>query len=100
MNRATRHDDEMPAEIDFSRGKRGQFYRAGAQINLPVYLERQVQEQLAALASVKGVELSALINELLKKGIELIEIGRGAPMTVAQLEIHPPNSKTKSSNSV
>jgi predicted DNA-binding protein len=43
---------------------------------LPVYLERQVQERLAALASAKGVELSTLINELLKKDIELIEIGR------------------------
>jgi hypothetical protein len=43
---------------------------------LPVYLERQVQDRLAALASAKGMELSTLINELLKKDIELIEIGR------------------------
>lgn len=76
MNQTTPHDDDMPAEIDFSGGKRGQFYQAGAQLNLPVYLERQVQERLAALASAKGVELSTLINELLKKDIELIEIGR------------------------
>lgn len=72
----TNHDDDMPAEIDFSGGKRGKFYQAGAQLNLPVYLERQVQERLAQLASAKGVELSTLINELLKKDIELIEIGR------------------------
>jgi hypothetical protein len=47
-----------------------------AQLNLPVHLDRQVQERLAALASAKGVELSTLINEMLKKDIELIEIGR------------------------
>ena len=69
-------DDDMPAEIDFAGAKRGQFYRTGAQLNLPVYLDQKVQATLAALASAKGVELSALINELLKKNIELIEIAR------------------------
>ncbi len=76
MNQTTPHDDDMPAEIDFSGGKRGKFHQAGAQLHLPVYLERQVQDRLAALASAKGVELSTLINDLLKKDIELIEIGR------------------------
>jgi hypothetical protein len=77
MSVQTSHDDDdMPAEIDFSGAKRGQFYRAGAQLNLPVYLDQQVQTTLAALASVKGVELSALINDLLKRDIELIEMGR------------------------
>jgi len=77
MSAQTTHDDDdMPAEIDFSGAKRGQFYRAGAQLNLPVYLDQQVQTTLAALASVKGVELSALINDLLKRDIELIEMGR------------------------
>lgn len=76
MNQTTPHDDDMPAEIDFSGGKRGKFHHPGAQLHLPVYLERQVQDRLAALASAKGIELSTLINELLKKDIELIEIGR------------------------
>ena len=77
MNAQTPHDDDdMPAEIDFSGGKRGQFYRAGAQINLPVYLEQKVQATLAALASAKGVDFSSLVNDLLKKDIELIELGR------------------------
>ncbi len=56
--------------------KRGQFFRAGAQLNLPVYLDKQVQTTLAALASAKGVDLSALINDLLRKDIELIEMAR------------------------
>jgi hypothetical protein len=77
MNAQTFHDDDdMPAEIDFSGAKRGQFHRAGAQLNLPVYLDQKVQATLAALASAKGMDLSVLINELLKKDIELIEMAR------------------------
>jgi hypothetical protein len=69
-------DDDMPSEIDFSNGKRGQFYKADMQINLPVYLDQQVQAQLVALANAKGVDFSVLVNGLLKKDIELIELGR------------------------
>ena len=77
MNATTPHaDDDIPAEIDLAGAKRGQFYRADAQLNLPVYLDQKVQATLAALASAKGVDFSALINDLLKKDIELIDLGR------------------------
>jgi hypothetical protein len=77
MNAQTVNDDnEMPAEIDFTGARRGQFHKAGAQLNLPVYLDQKVQATLAALASAKGVDYSALINDLLKKDIELIEMAR------------------------
>jgi len=49
---------------------------AGAQLNLPLYLDQKVQATLAALASAKGMDFSALVNDLLKKDIELIEMGR------------------------
>ena len=70
------HDDHMPAAIDFSTCTRGKFFRAAARLNLPVYLDDQVQTTLAALANAKGIDLSPLVNDLLKKDIELIEIGR------------------------
>lgn len=77
MTAQTNHDDgDMPAEIDFAGARRGQFHQAGVQLNLPVYLEQQVQATLAALASAKGVDFSALINDLLKKDIELIDMTR------------------------
>ena len=41
-------DDEMPAEIDFSAGVRGKFFRPDAQINLPVYVDAGVESQWAA----------------------------------------------------
>lgn len=68
--------DDMPAEIDFSKGQRGKFHRPGTHLALPVYLDGAVQDTLTRLASAKGVELSELVNQLLRKDIELIEIGR------------------------
>ena len=68
----TRNED-MPDEIDFSHGVRGKFYRPGMKLNLPVYLDEDVQIQLTNLARAKGVDLSDLVNDLLKKDLELIE---------------------------
>ncbi|MDP2833953.1 MAG: hypothetical protein Q8Q28_11820 [Pseudomonadota bacterium] len=72
----TYQDEDMPAEIDFTGAERGKFYQTGSTLNLPVYLENQVQACLTKLASSKGMELSVLVNELLRKDIELIEIAR------------------------
>lgn len=36
------HDDDMPAEIDFSKGVRGKFYREGDRLRLPLYLDDPV----------------------------------------------------------
>ncbi|MBK7540639.1 MAG: hypothetical protein IPI57_02190 [Candidatus Competibacteraceae bacterium] len=75
MSQLSDPDDEMPAEIDFSKGQRGQFFRPGTKLNLPVYLDAPLQARLAALAEARGVEFSIFINELLKKDLELIEGG-------------------------
>ena len=73
---ASPHNDDMPGEIDFSKGKRGKFFQPGATLNLPVYLEAEVQAYLAARAKARGVDVAQLVNELLKKDIELIETVR------------------------
>jgi hypothetical protein len=66
-------NDDMPDEIDFSSGTRGKFYRSDAKLNLPVYLDAEVLAYLSAIASRKGVQLSALANDLLKKEIAILE---------------------------
>jgi len=77
MNTQITHDDDgMPAESGFAGARSGQFHQAGAQLNLPVYLEQQVQSTLAALANAKGVDFSALVNDMLKTDSELIEMTR------------------------
>jgi hypothetical protein len=50
---------------------RGKFYHTGAKLNLPVYLDDQIQTRFAVLASAKGVDLSVLVNDLLRKDIEM-----------------------------
>jgi hypothetical protein len=69
-------NDDMPAEIDFSTGTRGKFFRPEAKLNLPVYLDAEVQAYLADRAKARGVDVGHLVNELLKKDIELIEAAR------------------------
>lgn len=66
----------MKDEYDFSKGVRGKFYRPGAKLTLPVYLEEEVQRYLAQRAAQRGVDLSELVNDLLRKDIELIESGK------------------------
>jgi len=69
-------DDDLPAEIDFSGGARGKFHRPNTRLNLPVYLEADVQAYLAALAARKGIQLSDLANDLLKKDIAILETSK------------------------
>lgn len=76
MGTQANHDDDMPAEIDFSKGSRGKFFKPGMRTSLPVYLEADVQNYLAARAKARGIEVDQLVNELLKKDIELIEAAR------------------------
>ena len=66
-------DDDIHDEIDFSGGTRGKFYRPNAKLNLPVYLDAEVQTYLTAIASRKGVPLSELANDLLRKEIAILE---------------------------
>ncbi|HEX9734234.1 MAG TPA: hypothetical protein VGG06_19860 [Thermoanaerobaculia bacterium] len=63
----------MKKEYDFSDAERGKFYRPGARLNLPIYLDDDVRSYLSARAASKGVELGRLVNDLLKRDIELIE---------------------------
>lgn len=69
-------DDDIPSEVDFSKGTRGKFFKPGAGISLPVYLEAEVQAYLSARAEAKGIDMAQLVNELLRKDIELIEAAR------------------------
>lgn len=66
----------MREEYDFSKGERGKFYKPDAKLHLPVYLDDDVQATLANIASAKGIDLSAFVNDLLKKDIELIQMVR------------------------
>ncbi|TDT43537.1 hypothetical protein DES49_1356 [Halospina denitrificans] len=63
----------MQDEYDFSKAERGKFYDPNARHNMPLYLEEEVLKYFTAKAESKGVDLNTLINDLLKKDIDLIE---------------------------
>jgi hypothetical protein len=63
----------MKEEYDFSGGERGKFHRPGARMNLPIYLDEDVLRYLRERAEAKGIGLSDLVNDLLKRDIELVE---------------------------
>lgn len=66
----------MKAEYDFSKGERGKFYRPNLKLIPPVHLDPEVLDYLTARAKAKGTTLNQLVNQLLKKDIELIETGK------------------------
>jgi len=66
-------NDDMKDEYDFSKAERGRFFRQDAVLAPPVHLEPDVLAFLMERAAARGIPLSQLINELLKKDIELIE---------------------------
>ncbi len=63
----------MKDEYDFSKGARGKFYRSNAELNLPVYLDADVFDYLSVKARAKGIEVNDMVNDLLRKDIDLIE---------------------------
>ena len=63
----------MKDEYDFFNAERGKFYRRDAQLILPVHLGPEILSYLAARTEARGTSLSTLVNDLLRKDIELIE---------------------------
>jgi len=63
----------MRRSYDFSKGVRGKFYREGAELRLPIYLDAKLQKQLEDLAQKNGKDVSELVNQLLKREVQLIE---------------------------
>ena len=66
----------MKDEYDFSAAERGKFFREGARLVPPVHLEPEVLDYLSERASERGISLSALVNTLLRKDIELIDAAK------------------------
>ena len=63
----------MKAHYDFSKAERGRFYRKGALVRLPIYLDGQLQRRLERIAQKKGRDLGEVVSNLLTKDVELLE---------------------------
>ena len=67
-------DCDMKDEYDFSKGVRGKFYREDANFNLPIYLDSELQSFLAYIAQEQKITITQIVNNLLFKDKELIEL--------------------------
>ena len=65
--------NSMKPEYDFSNGERGKFFKANAELRMPIYLGADVQRYLTERAAEKGVPLGEMVNGLLKHEIQIIE---------------------------
>ncbi len=63
----------MRKEYDFSKGIRGKFYRPGARLNLPVYLDKEVLSFVRRIAEKRKTDVSAIVNELIRKDMQLAD---------------------------
>lgn len=63
----------MQEEYDFSKGERGKFYRKNIKINLPIYLEPEIQAFVENIASKKRTDIEKVVNNILKKNMQLVK---------------------------
>jgi hypothetical protein len=66
------HNDDMPAEIDFTKAIRGLHHiPPDAKVLMPASIEPSVWEYFSGKAEQKGVDLSEPLTEVLKRDIEI-----------------------------
>lgn len=63
----------MKEQYDFSKAERGKFYNPEAVFNLPIYLERDVDDFMRQMAREKGLDLQQLVNQWLRHNIRLVQ---------------------------
>jgi hypothetical protein len=63
----------MKKQYDFSKGTRGKFYRPGATLRIPVYLDPDAAAFLRRVADERKTEIERIVNDWIRRDIELIK---------------------------
>lgn len=63
----------MKKEYDFSRAIQGKFYRPIEELEIPVYLDKEVKEFFSKTASKKKIDIDKVVNAILRKEMEMIK---------------------------
>ena len=61
----------MKDEYDFSNAEQGKFYVPLNELQVPIYLDQDIAEYFAVQRRIKPESLSVLVNDLLRKDIEI-----------------------------
>ncbi|MDI1278184.1 MAG: BrnT family toxin [Methylobacter sp.] len=62
---------KMKEEYDFSNAEQGKFYVSVEDIQLPIYLDKDVIQYLNEKCQITQGNLQLLVNDLLRKDIEI-----------------------------
>ncbi|MCC7154503.1 MAG: hypothetical protein IT161_08005 [Bryobacterales bacterium] len=67
-------NSDMPPEIDFTQGVRGLHHiPSDARVFMPASIEKSVWTYFSSKAEERGIQLSDLLTEVLKRDIEINE---------------------------
>jgi hypothetical protein len=61
----------MKDEYDFSKAEQGKFYVPIENIEIPIYLDKEIIQYLNEKGMTKPESLPSLVNDLLRKDIEI-----------------------------
>jgi hypothetical protein len=61
----------MKDEYDFSNAEQGKFYIPAEEIQVPIYLDQDIAQFLSRKCGNGPHDLQALVNDLLRKDIEI-----------------------------
>ncbi|MEY4504406.1 MAG: hypothetical protein RL154_700 [Pseudomonadota bacterium] len=61
----------MRDEYDFSKGERGKFFRPKEDLEIPVYLDKDVREFILERISKSHMDVHTLVNQVLRRDIEI-----------------------------
>ena len=64
----------MKKEYDFSKAEQGKFYRPAADLEIPIYLNKDVKTFFIKRASDKNLDVNKVINRILEKEMDLLQI--------------------------
>jgi hypothetical protein len=63
----------MKKEYDFNSGERGKFFRTGARLNLPIYLDKDISDFIEKYATRKKIDRQTVVNKILRGNKEIIQ---------------------------
>ncbi|HAK88162.1 MAG: hypothetical protein A2077_00940 [Nitrospirae bacterium GWC2_46_6] len=63
----------MKKEYDFSKAEQGKFYRPIEELEIPVYLDKEIKTFYSAKALKKNIDLNKIVNTILRKEMEMLK---------------------------
>ena len=63
----------MKKEYDFTDAQQGKFYRPIEELEIPIYIDKDIQKIIVSVADKSNKSISELVNSLLKNDIEIAQ---------------------------